>query len=397
MTIKNTLDISEAASTNWDVLIIGAGPAGALAALQLGKAGLKTLLIDRKSFPRYKVCGGCLNERTLSVVEQAGLMPLLKDAGAIPIQELQINSPRREVSVPLPHGVAFSRTRFDEILVTEAITKGTEFLSEVTARLEELTPLGDQRRVELQSTDRKTVIATARIVLVADGLANSSLKKYPQHKSLSTTASRLGLGGILMEPPTGYDAGSIHMAVSPAGYVGLTQLEDGSLNLAAALNAPVLKQANSTSGLIQQIIQEAHLPEINNLDSVDWSGTIALTRTTTVKALPRTLRCGDAAGYVEPFTGEGIASALCSGYLASTLVASRIDSWGTADEEEWSRLHRTEVQQRYQYCRWIARLSRYPRAVELALSTINWFPGLTRPIIKHLNEPLAPVLVDAPS
>ena len=62
----------------WDILIIGAGPAGAVAARQLALAGLDVLLVDRKAFPRRKVCGGCLNERALAGLARAGVLDAVR-------------------------------------------------------------------------------------------------------------------------------------------------------------------------------------------------------------------------------------------------------------------------------------------------------------------------------
>ena len=60
---KHTLAL---AGSNWDVTVIGAGPAGTVAAIQLAARGMKTLLLDSKSFPRDKVCGGCLNQPAMA-------------------------------------------------------------------------------------------------------------------------------------------------------------------------------------------------------------------------------------------------------------------------------------------------------------------------------------------
>ncbi len=56
----------------WDVVVIGAGVAGSVAARQCAQRGLKTLLVDGRAFPRPKVCGGCLNSRAVHVLEQIG-------------------------------------------------------------------------------------------------------------------------------------------------------------------------------------------------------------------------------------------------------------------------------------------------------------------------------------
>ena len=73
MTVPATIEREHAARERWDVIVIGAGPAGALAAREAARRQLKTLLVDRKTFPRTKVCGSCLSRRALSVLEHAGL------------------------------------------------------------------------------------------------------------------------------------------------------------------------------------------------------------------------------------------------------------------------------------------------------------------------------------
>ena len=64
---------TQATRLDWDAIVIGAGPAGALAARQIALQGLHTLLIDGKHFPRAKVCGGYLNSRALQALREVGL------------------------------------------------------------------------------------------------------------------------------------------------------------------------------------------------------------------------------------------------------------------------------------------------------------------------------------
>ena len=71
--IAPTLDVETAVSQKWDALVIGAGPAGALAARQAALSGKRVLLVDSKSFPRPKVCGACLNGQALVVLQSVGL------------------------------------------------------------------------------------------------------------------------------------------------------------------------------------------------------------------------------------------------------------------------------------------------------------------------------------
>lgn len=67
---------------DWDVIVVGAGPAGALAARQLATQQLKVLLVEKQAFPRWKVCGSCLNGHALKSLESAGLGDLPAQLGA---------------------------------------------------------------------------------------------------------------------------------------------------------------------------------------------------------------------------------------------------------------------------------------------------------------------------
>src|SRR5690242_7945107 len=88
--VLSPLKLSEAANQNWEVAVVGAGPAGALAARELARIGCKVLLIDKASFPRTKVCGCCLNGLALKTLGSVGLGELPLQAGAIKLKELRL-------------------------------------------------------------------------------------------------------------------------------------------------------------------------------------------------------------------------------------------------------------------------------------------------------------------
>ena len=113
MTISATIDLDEAARTGWDAVVVGAGPAGSVAARELSSRGLRTLLVDRKSFPRNKVCGACVNGRAVAALVQLGLDGILQRSHAVPLDRFRVQSCGRQVVVPLPGGVAVTRSALD--------------------------------------------------------------------------------------------------------------------------------------------------------------------------------------------------------------------------------------------------------------------------------------------
>src|SRR6478609_1029595 len=100
----------EATRKTWDVIVIGAGPAGSLAARQLALAGLQTLLIDAKQFPREKVCGGYLNSRALNALRQAGLAHVTADGSESEVNRLELIYGRQRARFRLPSGRVTCRT-----------------------------------------------------------------------------------------------------------------------------------------------------------------------------------------------------------------------------------------------------------------------------------------------
>lgn len=77
-------------ASTWDVVVIGAGPAGAVAALKAARHGLRTLLVDAKRFPRRKACGGCLSHSAVATLQQVGLESVLQELDAPRINHVRL-------------------------------------------------------------------------------------------------------------------------------------------------------------------------------------------------------------------------------------------------------------------------------------------------------------------
>jgi flavin-dependent dehydrogenase len=220
MTLE-TLDPDRAAGRSWDVVVIGAGPAGALAARQAAAEGLRVLLVDRKSFPRSKVCGGCLNGKALAALDSAGLGGLVERLGGIDLDTLELRLGGRVARIALPVGKALARDAFDAALVEEAVAAGADFLPATTATVE---PVGESERVvQLNRQGRGTSVRTL-VVVAAAGLAGACLERESGIRTRVAAGSRLGAGCTVAESPKAYRPGTIHMAVGRSGYVGLVQI-----------------------------------------------------------------------------------------------------------------------------------------------------------------------------
>jgi menaquinone-9 beta-reductase len=152
-TLKSTgtLTLDRAVASDWDAMVVGAGPGGALAARQLALAGLRTLLVERHIFPRNKVCGGCLNGRALEVLRTVGLENELNALRPVASNRFVLQANRRRVELVLPAGATIRRSSFDAMLVQAAIDAGAAFLPETFAAVENDDRTGlAGRRVQLR-------------------------------------------------------------------------------------------------------------------------------------------------------------------------------------------------------------------------------------------------------
>ena len=389
--IAATIDHERAADEVWDALVVGAGPAGALAARQAALAGNRVLLVDCKNFPRPKVCGACLNGQALTILKSVGLDELPETLGGVMLDMFDVRSSGRGVRLALPAGLAVSRMRFDAALVSQAIAAGVEFLPETLATLGGLCR-GDRdecRTVSLRYGDSAPREALARVVLAADGLPHASLRSHPEFSSRVAARSPIGIGGQVTEYPAAFVPGTIFMAVGRQGYVGLVRVEEGLLNIAAALAPGFVKAAGGPAAAIAAVVEQAGLPRIPALPEADWQGTLPLTRRTRHAAARRVLLLGDAAGYVEPFTGEGMAWAFAAASATPPFIERARASWDTAVEAEWQATLERMVRRRQRWCRLLAAALRHPLAIRLLLETVSLIPSLASPIVRSLNRPPA--------
>jgi hypothetical protein len=220
----------------WDVVVIGAGPAGALASLDLARRGLRVLLVEKRRFPRWKVCGTCFNSQAQAALASVGQGQLLESLGGLPLRRLRLGLGGRQATCALPPGWALSRSRFDQALVEAAVSAGVVFRPRTTAQLG---PASAQARSVSLCQGRHQELVRAAVVLVAAGLAHRCLENEPTAQTRISPRSRVGAGCVLagVEHQHPWEEGTIHMAVGRQGYVGLA-LEVARRALADAGLAP---------------------------------------------------------------------------------------------------------------------------------------------------------------
>ncbi len=377
----------------WPVVVVGAGPAGALAALDLARQGVPVLLVERRRFPRWKVCGACLSGQALAALEHAGQGPLLDQLGARPLRSLQLGLQGARAELALPAGRVLSRLALDQGLVAAAVAAGATLVPETMAELGS-TDLG-ARPVQLRR-GRDLATVQAELVLVAAGLAHRCLRQLPEVATRIQSGSRIGAGCLLPAPNHGppdapmaaYGDGRLHMAIGRHGYVGLVRLEDGSLNVAAAFDGAALAAAGGPAAAASQVLSEAGFEPLPALAPAAWQLTPALTRSSSPQAGYRYLLLGDAAGYVEPFTGEGMGWALMAALSSTPLALAALENgWDDQLARDWSRSQAALMARRQRLCQALALVLRRPWSSRFVFDAVRRWPSLADPMMAALHRP----------
>jgi len=354
------------------VAIIGAGPAGVAAAIAAVRRGAMVTLIDKAAFPRDKVCGCCLNRAGLTVLDSLGVGDVIDRIGGVGLRRLRLGAGGRSAGIALDHGRAVSRTAMDHALIERAVELGVRFLPGTKA-----TVVGPGR---VRAGD---AMIECDLVIAADGLRGDATDR----DDTVQPDSRIGIGATIAHQ-AGYEAGTIHMACGPGGYVGLVRVEAGRLNIAAAFDAAFIRDAGSPGDAVARTLAAAGFPTIESAGSTRWHGTPALTRQRRAITGDRLLVVGDSAGYVEPFTGEGMAWALAGGAAAGALAAA---GWRADTAARWAAMHRRTVRRRQGVCRLVAATLRRPTLTRAAVDLLRWFPAPGALISRRLNRPPRPL------
>ena len=245
-----------------------------------------------------------------------------------------------------------------------------------------------KREIRLTSGNHETSLE-ARAIVVAAGLEGLGLANSQEWTTRIASSSRLGAGCTIDDTTENYAPGTIWMSAGTGGYVGLVRVEDNRLNVAAALDRKFLRHYGSPGAAACHLLETTRFPVPSQLLAADWLGTVPLTRATSPVASNRVFLVGDAAGYVEPFTGEGMTWALLTGYHVAHWVGETLSTvdWPVEIGRGWIREHRQLIRNRQRLCRVSTWLLRSKILVAVGLSALASWPWLARLLIGHLNAP----------
>jgi flavin-dependent dehydrogenase len=302
-----------------DTIIVGAGIGGTCAALSLAERGAEVTLLEAGDFPRHKVCGEFLSPESRAIFKRLGVEDALLDAGALPVGNARVVARSQELDVPLPPGgLALSRYRLDEILWRAANARGIGCHSHT--RVHQITGSAEEGFKAHASAG----VYTGRTAIAAPGRGASLWHhKVPDSQTTRYLGLKAHFRGVRLEP------GTVELHPWRGGYCGLVRVEEGLTDVCLLARYDVVQQRSKRApeAFWQWLLTQcpALAERFTNAEvATPWlaTGNVSFGRQAPTEA--GVLQCGDAAGFIHPFAGDGMAMAARSGELAGATVSARL-------------------------------------------------------------------------
>jgi flavin-dependent dehydrogenase len=368
-----------------EVLIAGAGPAGAVAAIVLARAGARVLLVDRAKVPRDKLCGDTLNPGSLAILRRLGLDTRAEQRGLRLDGMVVTGEGGVRVQADYPrtrYGRAIVRRELDASLVSSAIDAGAKFEEGVQV-CEPIVYSGEHgpevRGAVLVGRDGKRLRVPALVTIAADGRRSTlafglGLARHPDWPR------RWAAGGYFQQVEGLTSRGEMH--VRRDRYIGVAPVPGGLTNACLVTEdrrgfhdpATLLRSAIDADPILRDRFAHARL-----VAPVISLGPLAVDAT--AAGLPGLLLAGDAAGFIDPMTGDGLRFALRGGELAANAAHDALQHGAAHAHERLAAWRRVEFAGKQRFNRTLRRLVGSPGSVRVAAFGARVAPALLRHVI----------------
>ena len=381
----------------WDAVVVGAGPAGSATALLLARGGARVLLLDRARFPREKPCSEYLSPESTRVLGRLGEPVLNAVAAASPakLTGMKVVAPSGKAVVGRFETFSFAlpRTRFDTILRAAAEAAGAKVLEGVKVE-EVLYDGGTVSGVVARETGNgKRETLRARVVVGADGLRSIVARRLG--RVFTTPPRRLAFTAHVSGVRDVNDLGEMH--VGPSGYVGLGPIGDGVTTV--ALVVP-FKGAQRGARFFEELDRfpgiAGRFDPARIVRRVLATGPFARWSRRPVASGGGALLVGDAADFFDPFTGQGIYSALRGAELAASAILETLATGGAASLDGYARARRREFGSKWILERMIGIAVGWPALIERVVGRMARRPQLADLLVRATGNCIPARLALAP-
>lgn len=391
-----------ASAEMFDAVVVGGGPAGTSAAIRLAGRGARVLLAEQKKYPREKLCGEFISPECLEHFERLGISGAIGSAGGAEVEETIFYAPSgRSLSIPSEWfrsgnrgALGLSRAEMDRLLLERARAVGVEVLEDAT--LAGVFTEGDHvRGVRLSVAGRGVRDARGRVMIDATGrqraLSRRAARETQHTKRRRERASLVAFKAHL--EGAGGASGVCEIYFYRGGYGGLSPVEGGASNLCFITRA---RDARAFGSDAESLVREVLM--VNRRAAKTLEGARARTRwlgvalegfgryeTSPARGL---LAIGDAAAFIDPFTGSGMLMALESGQLAARAISHWLPRARRSDDfdalaSEYESLYAERFNARLRVCELLRRAAFAPTPLaELAVLALGTSSRLRRTLAR---------------
>ena len=368
-----------------DVLIAGAGPAGSIAALVLARAGARVTLVDRARFPRDKLCGDTINPGAISILRRLALDHLLADG--LCVDGMMVTG-EGGVSVRAEYGNgqigrALPRRLLDLRLLDAAIDAGVDFIDGALVQQPLIGDDGIVRGLRVKHTAGPTENRQATVTIAADG-AHSRIARALRLVRTPAAPRRWVVGGIFRHVRGLSNVGEMH--VRKRCYIGVAPLPGGLTNACVvSADHELLRQKDLLCDVLRKDPATAGRFDAATLSSGPvMLGPLALDAKGA--GVPGLLLAGDAAGFIDPMTGDGLRFAFRGAELAATEV-TRVLQEGWRDAHlRLAAARRQEFRAKWTFDRTLRAIAASPLAVRAAAAGAQLSPAVLRHAIRYAGD-----------
>lgn len=380
-------------SSDFDVIIAGGGPAGASAAIHLAARGARVLLAEQKTFPREKLCGEFISPECLLHFKKLGVDGQMLSAQPSSLSKTIFYSKSgRSVTVPSSwfraNGLAWglSRAEMDARLLRRANDAGAEVLEDAPV-MDVILDDGAVRGVIVKHdhSDTRyiapiTIDATGRARALARRVAKHSPTLAPRRASLVAFKAHLD--------HTHVAEGACEIYFYRGGYGGLSTIENGLSNLCFVASARDVRSCGSDAGrVMREVVCQNSRAAQTLAEATPCSRWLAVTLETfgrhSLEPARGLLTIGDAASFIDPFTGSGMLMALESGELISKVLAENLKEIRLGNETvsvagQYRRSYKQKFDKRLRVCSFMRRAAFMPGLASLAIAFFGTSTTLRR-------------------
>lgn len=361
-----------------DVLIIGGGLAGLCNAIELARAGLKVLLVEKKAYPFHKVCGEYVSMEVLDYLKSLGFDPF--EHGAKSMERFELSSIKgKSVFTDLPlGGFSLSRHQFDLELYHLGLKEGAVF------QLEDEVQQVEYSNQLYQVQTKKGKSYQAKLVIGAQG-KRSVLDK---NMDRSFFKEQSAYSGIKCHYKGEFPEDLVALHNFKGGYCGLSQVETGHVNVCYLVKTSKIKEYGGIDKMEKALLsQNPHLHPVFHQWQPVFEKKLAIsqvyfkTKSTVEKGV---LMSGDAAGMIYPLAGNGMAMAIHSAKLLSEAIKSYFkgDLDRSSLEQAYQKNWQKEFNSRIRMGRLFQQFFGSPLVSSTAVGGLKLFPFLKKSVIR---------------